>query len=56
MLRTAIAKTVEDPEFLNDAENQSLSINFVAGEENQTVVQEAYEYPDDEIVVTKNAN
>lgn len=55
MLRDAIAKTVEDPEFLEDAENQSLGINFVAGEEIQNIVQEAYEYPDDVIEVIKNA-
>jgi len=56
MLRDAMAKTAEDPEFLRDASNQDLGINFVGGEEIQTIVQEAYESPDDVIAAIKNAN
>jgi len=55
MLRKAVAETVEDPDFLQDARNQSLGINFVSGEEIQSIVQEAYEYPADVIAVIKNA-
>jgi len=55
MLRKAIAATVEDPEFLQDARNQNLGLNFVPGEEIQGIVQEAYEYPADVIAVIKNA-
>lgn len=55
MLRKAIAMAVEDPDFLKDASNQSLGINFVAGEEIQTIVQEAYQYPDDVIAVIQDA-
>jgi tripartite-type tricarboxylate transporter receptor subunit TctC len=55
MLRKAIAMAAEDPEFLKDAQNQSLGINFVGGEEIQAIVQEAYEYPDDVIAVIKDA-
>lgn len=55
MLRRAVSETVEDPDFLEDARNQSLGINFVGGKEIQEIVQEAYEYPDDVIAVIKNA-
>lgn len=54
-LRKAVAEAVKDPDFLQDAKNQSLGINFVEGEEIQGIVQEAYEYPEDVIAVIKNA-
>ncbi|MEX0603517.1 MAG: tripartite tricarboxylate transporter substrate-binding protein [Marinobacter sp.] len=55
MLRKAVAMAAQDPEFLQDAKNQSLGINFVDGEEIQAIVVEAYEYPEDVIAVIKNA-
>lgn len=55
-LREALAKTAEDPAFLEDAANQALGINFVGGEEVQNIVLEAYKSPDDVIAIIKNAN
>lgn len=44
-LRKAIEQTTQDPEFLADASNQGLSIDFVDGEEMQTFFKEVYSYP-----------
>lgn len=56
MLRKAMAETVKDPEFLEDASNQDLGINFVGGEEIQDIVLDAYKSPDDVIAVIKDAS
>ncbi|MEX0603559.1 MAG: tripartite tricarboxylate transporter substrate-binding protein [Marinobacter sp.] len=55
IMRKAMADTAKDPEFLADAANQSLSIDFVTGEEAQAIVVETYEYPDDVVDVVKRA-
>lgn len=55
ILREAMAKTAEDPEFLEDARNQALGINFVGGEEVQSIVLEAYESPKEVIDLVMNA-
>jgi tripartite-type tricarboxylate transporter receptor subunit TctC len=55
IMRKAMAETAIDPEFLEDAANQSLSIDFVTGEEAQAIISETYAYPDEVIAVVKNA-
>ena len=55
IMRKAMAETAIDPEFLEDAANQSLSIDFVTGEETQAIISETYAYPDEVIAVVKNA-
>ncbi|EDM47923.1 Bug family tripartite tricarboxylate transporter substrate binding protein [Marinobacter algicola] len=55
IMRKALAATAMDPEFLEDAANQSLSIDFVTGEEAQAIVVETYEYPEEVIEVVKSA-
>lgn len=55
IIREAMAKTVEDPDFLRDAANQSLSIDFVSGAEAQDLVVETYEYPQEIVDVVKRA-
>jgi len=55
IMRKAMAETAIDPEFLEDAANQSLSIDFVTGEEAQAIIVETYEYPDEVVDVVKNA-
>lgn len=55
IMRNAMAETAKDPEFLEDAANQGLSIDFVTGEEAQAVVVETYEYPADVVRTVKSA-
>lgn len=55
IMRKAMAATAEDPEFLEDAANQGLSIDFVTGVEAQAVVVETYEYPTDVVNTVKSA-
>lgn len=55
IMRRAMAETVEDPDFLKDAANQSLSIDFVSGEEAQDLILETYEYPAEIVEVVKRA-
>ncbi|EDM47925.1 Bug family tripartite tricarboxylate transporter substrate binding protein [Marinobacter algicola] len=45
-LRNALEQTAADPEFLADANNQGLSIDFVDGQEMQTFFGEVYGYPE----------
>ncbi len=45
-LRTALARTAEDPEFLADAERQSLPISFGTGEDMHAFFAEIYQTPD----------
>lgn len=44
-LRKAIEETAKDPDFLADASNQGLSIDFVDGNEMQAFFEEVYDYP-----------
>lgn len=55
ILRRAMAATAEDPAFLEEARKQSLSIDFVSGEEAQDLIVETYEYPDEIVDVIKRA-
>lgn len=55
IMRKAMAETAKDPDFLKDAANQGLSVDFVTGEEAQELVEETYQYPDEIVDVVKNA-
>lgn len=55
IMRQAMAETVKDPDFLEDAANQSLSIDFVSGEEAQDLIVETYDYPKEIVDVVKRA-
>lgn len=48
-LRQAFMATMEDPEFIQDAQNQSLGISPVDGERIQQIITDARDYPDDVI-------
>lgn len=45
-LRQAFADTVSDPEFMQDAQNQGLTIDYVDGERMLTYYQEVYQSPE----------
>lgn len=55
LLRRAMAATAEDPEFLEEAARQSLSIDFVSGEEAQDLIVETYQYPEEIVAVIKRS-
>lgn len=54
-LRTALENTTKDPEFLADARNQGLSIDFVDGEEMQAFFKQVYAYPQDIVQLVNDA-
>jgi tripartite-type tricarboxylate transporter receptor subunit TctC len=45
-LRKGFAETMSDPDFINECERLSLEINFVSGEEVQSIVDRVYAFPD----------
>lgn len=52
-LRTAFARTAEDPEFLADAANQRLPIKFGSGEQMEAFFAEIYQTPRDIVELVK---
>jgi tripartite-type tricarboxylate transporter receptor subunit TctC len=54
-LRKALEDTAKDPEFLADAKNQGLSIEFVDGQEMQEFFKEVYQYPQDIVQALNDA-
>lgn len=54
-LRKALEDTAKDPEFLADARNQGLSIDFVDGQEMQAFFKEVYDYPEEIVQLVDEA-
>lgn len=55
ILRQALRDTTNDPEFLQDAANQSLEIDFFSGEDIHELIREAYTYPASVVDVIRDA-
>ena len=54
-LRTAFMATVEDPEFLADAEGQGLIVQPVSGQEMQEYFKQVYDFPQEIVDIVKTA-
>lgn len=54
-LRTAMEKTAQDPEFLADAEHQSLPVNFGSGEEMHAFFRQIYQTPEHVVEIVKSS-
>ena len=55
MLKAALEATVNDPAFLEDAANQNLEIDWFSGDDIQSLVAEAYGYPQNVVDIIMNA-
>ncbi len=55
ILRDALEATTRDPEFLREAANQNLEIDFVSGQEIQDLIEESNSYPEDVVAVIRDS-